>query len=355
MRWTFLTAKPLQLFIRSVKQFTKEDGMRKGKFFLTLTGIALALSLLIYSPAEAARTLKYGHNTKDDQPTGQAAQKFADLVQQKTNGEVIIQVFPANQLGNNRQMVENLKMGAQDLCTLGLAGLGYIMDEYLMMQVPYVFRSQEHIHKVLKSEIGDELKAKLLKKTNIYILAQDWDRMVRHIGGRKKIVNLEDLKGYKVRAGVLPPIAGFKALGASPVSIPLNEMYIALQQGVADGAELPVDYFYNYSIYEVAKYLNMTYHTFGTQFLGINNNVWKSLSPEHQKALQEAADEAGMYNNTLASNLEKEYLEKLFKNGMEKVDTNVEQLSQALEEKISEIAKNWPGTEDLYHRIQAIK
>lgn len=329
--------------------------MRKGKMFWMMIGVVSALALLVSSPGEAARTLKYGHNTKDDQPTGQAAQKFAELVKQKTNGGIIIQVFPANQLGNNRQMVENLKMGAQDLATMGLAGLGYIMNEYLMMQVPYVFRSQEHIHKVLKSDIGEELRDALLKKTNIYVLAQDWDRMVRHIGGRKKIEGLSDLRGYKVRAGVLPPIAGFRALGASPVNIPLNEMYIALQQGVADGAELPIDYFYDYSIHEVARYLNLTYHTFGTQFLGINHNLWKSLSPEHQKALQEAADEAGVFNNQLIASLEDAYLKKLIGGGMERVDTNVEELIRALQEKIPEITKPWPGTEELYHRIQAIK
>ena len=313
------------------------------------------LCLAVGGPVQAARTLKYGHNAKQDQPTGKAALKFADLVKKKTNGEIIIQVFPANQLGKNRQMVENLKMGAQDMATLGLAGLGYIMDDYLMMQVPYVFRSQEHIHKVVKGKIGTELKQKLLKKASIYLLAQDWDRMVRHIGGRKKIVTLEDFKGFKVRAGVLPPIVGFKALGASPVKIPLNEMYVALQQGVVDGAELPIDYFYEYSIYEVAKYLNLTYHTYGTQFVGINKNIWKSLTPQQQKAIQEAADEAGAYNNEMVKNLQQDYMKKLSKSGMEMVKTDVAQFRKTLQSKIADIASNWPGTLKLYNRIQEVK
>ena len=288
-------------------------------------------------------------------PPARRALKFAQLVKEKTNGEIIIEVFPANQLGKNRQMVENLKMGAQDMATLGLASLGYIMDDYLMMQVPYVFRSQAHIHKVLKGEIGAELKKKLLKKASIYLLAQDWDRMVRHIGGRKKIVTLDDFKGFKVRAGVLPPIVGFKALGASPVKIPLNEMYVALQQGVVDGAELPIDYFYEYSIYEVAKFLNLTYHTYGTQFVGVNVNVWKSLTPKQQKAIQEAAEEAGAYNNELVKNLQSDYMRKLSKSGMEMVKTDVEQFRKTLQGHISGIASNWPGTLKLYNRIQEVK
>ena len=305
--------------------------------------------------AKAKRVLKYGHNTKADQPTGIAALRFAELVKEKTNGEIEVQVFPANQLGKNRQMVENIKMGAQDFATLGLAALGYIDRNYMMMQVPYVFRSQEHIHKVLQGPIGKELKKGLFDKQKIVLLAQDWDRMTRHVGGTKAIKNIEDLKGYKVRAGVLPPIAGFKALGASPVKIPLNEMYVALQQGVADGAELPIDYFYNYSIYEVAKYLNLTYHTYGTQFLATNNRLWSSLSPEHQNALQEAADEAGAFNNEMVKNLQADYLKKLKDKGMIMVDTDVDQLGNILKNNIGSITENWPGTQAMYDRIQAVK
>jgi len=329
--------------------------MATGNRKIFMVFMAICLVLLWGLPANAARVLKYGHNTKQDQPTGQAALKFAELVKEKTKGEIIVEVFPANQLGNNRQMAENVKMGAQDMTTMGLAALGYLNDNFMMMQVPYVFRSQEHIQKVVKGPIGKEIAENIAKKDNIFLLAQDWDRMVRHIGGRKPIKGLEDLKGYKVRAGVLPPIAGFKAIGATPVKIELNEMYVALQQGVADGAELPVDYFYEYSIHEVAKFLNLTYHTFGTQFLGINKGVWESLKPEHKKALQEAADEAGAYNNKLSSELENGYLKKLKDGGMEFIKTDFDELSKAIEANISEIAKPWPGTEAMYRRIQEVK
>lgn len=329
--------------------------MKAKSIFSIVFCLVLVCTFTIPDVVSAKRVLKYGHNAKADQPTGKAAERFAELVKEKTNGEIEIQVFPANQLGKNRQMVENTKMGAQDFSTLGLAGLGYIDSNYLMMQVPYVFRSQEHIHKVLRGSIGAELKKGIFEKEGVVLLAQDWDRMVRHVGGSKEIKNLDDLKGYKVRAGVLPPIAGFKALGASPVKIPLNEMYVALQQGVADGAELPIDYFYNYSIFEVAKYLNLTYHTYGTQFLATNKRLWESLSHEHQKALQEAADEAGAFNNKLVKDLEAGYLKKLGDSGMELVKTDVAQLQSALKNNIGSIAENWPGTEEIYNKIQAVK
>ena len=328
-----------------------------AKMIRTLCILCLAAGICLIGAEGvlAKKTLKYGHNTKQDQPTGKAALKLAELVREKTGGELEIQVFPANQLGNNRQMIENVKMGAQDMCTQGLGILGIISPLYNMMQVPYVFRSQEHIWKVVAGDVGRELSEDLYIKTGIVLLAQDWDRMVRHIGGRKPIRTLEDFKGYKVRAGVLPPIATFKAMGASPVAIPLNEMYVALQQGVADGAELPVDYFYDYSIFEVAKFLNMTYHTFGTQFVSINNSVWGSLKPEHQKALAEAVAEAGAYNNKLVSELADDYYSKLKAAGMERIETDVPAFREALATHIGEIAKNWPGSETLYQKIQAVK
>jgi tripartite ATP-independent transporter DctP family solute receptor len=327
----------------------------KGMRNFFLFGLVVGLVLLWTLPASAARTLKYGHNTKETQATGKAALAFAEMVKKKTNGEIIVQVFPNNQLGNNKQMVDNLRMGALDLCTSGLGTLAYLNDAYMIMQLPYAFRSQEHMQKAAIGDIGQELKAEFAQKHGIVLLAQNWDRMPRHIAGRKAIKTLEDFKGFKVRCGTLPAINAFKAIGASPVDIPLNEMYLALQQGVVDGAELPTDYIYEYSIFEVNKYFNQTYHTYGTQFLGVNKRLWDSLKPEHQKAIQEAATEAGAYNNQLDASLQSDYLARLKKAGVEFVDTDVASFRKAVVGKLGEIAKNWKDGAKLFERIQAIK
>lgn len=327
----------------------------KNRKRVFLACMVLGMMLLWVLPVNAARTLKYGHNAKENQATGKAALAFADLVKKKTNGEVIVQVFPNNQLGNNKQLVDNLRLGALDMSTAGLGALAYLNDAYMIMQLPYAFRSQEHIQKAVSGEIGQELKAEFVQKHGIVLLAQDWDRMPRHIAGRKPIKTLEDFKGYKVRCGTLPAINAFKAIGASPVDIPLNEMYLALQQGVVDGAELPTDYIYEYSIFEVSKYFNQTYHTYGTQFLGINKRVWDSLKPDHQKAIQEAAAQAGTYNNQLDASLQGDYLAKLKKAGIEFVDTDVDSFRKAVVGRIGEIAKNWKDGAKLFERIQAIK
>ena len=108
----------------------------KKRTISTITCMILAMAILWAIPASAARILKYGHNTKENQPTGKAALVFADLVQKKTGGEIVVQVFPNNQLGNNKQMADNLRMGALDLSTMGLAALAYLNDAYMMMQVP---------------------------------------------------------------------------------------------------------------------------------------------------------------------------------------------------------------------------
>jgi TRAP-type transport system periplasmic protein len=327
----------------------------KGNRKFILFCLVFGLVLLWILPASAARTLKYGHNAKEIQPTGKAALAFAEMVKKKTNGEVIVQVFPNNQLGNNKQMVDNLRQGALDMCTVGLGALAYLNDSFMIMQLPYAFRSQEHIQKAVSGPIGQELKAEFAQKHGILLLAQDWDRMPRHIAGRKPIKTLDDLKGFKVRAGTLAAINGLKALGASPVDISLNEMYLALQQGVVDGAELPTDYIYEYSIYEVSKYFNQTYHTYGTQMFGINKRVWESLKPDHQKAIQEAVTQTGDYNNQLDASLQSDYLAKLKKAGTVFIDTDVESFRKAIAGQIGEIAKNWKDGAKLFERIQAIK
>jgi len=95
----------------------------KNRKRVFLACMVLGMMLLWVLPVNAARTLKYGHNTKENQATGKAALAFADLVKKKTNGEVIVQVFPNNQLGNNKQLVDNLRLGALDMCTAGLGAL----------------------------------------------------------------------------------------------------------------------------------------------------------------------------------------------------------------------------------------
>ena len=299
--------------------------------------------------------LKLAHNSAVDSETDLGAKKVAELVAQKTNNKVTIEVFPANQLGGNREMVEQTSLGSIDIVISGLATFGFIDEKFDMMQVPFLFKSQEHMYKVLDSEVGKELQESMLKK-DIYMIDMKWDRLPRQITSKKPIKNINDMKGQIIRAGVKPPIEAFKRMGAKPTSVPLNEMYLAIQQGVCDGAELPTDYIFNYSIFEVNKYCNMLNHTYGTLGVGLSTVTKSKLSPDQLKIIEESVKEAGAYQNKMLWAKEKEYVDKLAAKGMVIVKPeDPEQFRKAVHDMIPELETIWPKAKGMAAKIMAVQ
>ena len=322
---------------------------------LILFGVFIQLgTFLPGARAQSFKELRLCHNSNNDSATDKASFKFSELVAKKTGGQVKVIIYPRNQLGGNRELIEQVKMGSLDMTLMGLATLGYLVDEYNFMQIPFAFRSQEHIYKVLDSDIGHTISKKL-EERGFILLNQKWDRLPRHIAGKKAIHTIEDLKGYRIRTGTPAFQEGIKVFGAAPIKIELNEMFIALQQGMVEAVELPLDYIYDYSIYEAAKFLSLTYHTYGTQFVGINRKIFDSLSSENKKAITEAATEAADINNKLTWSLEDDYIKKLEKAGVKVVKPEHSQFLKVLEANSGSLEKKWPSCKGLFSRIQAIK
>jgi len=140
--------------------------------------------------------------------------------------------------------------------------------------------------------------------------------MPRQLLSVKPIKTVDDVKGIKLR---IPELASYvvpwKELGASPTPIALAEVYLALQQGVVDACELPIDMIYTQKLHEVAKYLILTAHQSEPSGFILNGNLFKSLTPKEQKVILDAAKEAGKYNDKLSNALEKELVEKMKKGG----------------------------------------
>jgi tripartite ATP-independent transporter DctP family solute receptor len=308
------------------------------------------------SPAlgQGAKQLRLCHNSNIDSATDRASHRFAEAVEKKTGGQVKVMIYPRNQLGGNRELLEQVKMGSLDMTLMGLGTMGYIVDEYNFMQLPFAFRSQEHIYKVLDSDIGKEIEKRVADQ-GFFFLSQKWDRLPRHIAGKRAIATTKDLQGLKIREGTPAFHEGIRIFGASPVKINLNEMYIALQQGIADAVELPLDYVYDYSIHETAKFLSLTYHTYGTQFIAMSKKSFDSLTAEIRRSLLEAAKEAGDFNNQLTWSQEDDYMKKIEKAGVKINKPEHGQFAQALQANIGAVEKKWPACKGLFDKIQSVK
>ncbi len=329
--------------------------MKKGWHFLAFLAFLSISFLLTASPAQAApKELRLCHNSNIDSATDKASRRFAELVEKKTQGQLKVIIYPRNQLGGNRELLEQVKMGSLDMALMGLGTMGYMVEEYNFMQIPFAFRSQDHIHKVLDGEIGKTIE-KTVEAKGFFLLNQKWDRLPRHIAGKKAIYKIEDLKNLKVREGTPAFHEGIKLFGASPVKIDLNEMFIALQQGIVDAVELPLDYIYDYSIHEAAKFLSLTYHTYGTQFIATNKKACDSLPADFRKALLEASQEGANFNNQLTWSQEDDYMKKIEKAGVKIIKPEYSQFPKILEANITVLEKKWPTCKGLFSKIQAVK
>jgi tripartite ATP-independent transporter DctP family solute receptor len=260
--------------------------------------------------------LKLGHGAATDNPRHIAALKFAELVSQKTNGKVKVNVFPSEILGSDQQMEDAVKLGTLDGALISTGVVATIAPKMQAINLPYMFKDYNSAYKVLDGELGKEMGAQLEDK-NIHLINY-WENGFRVMTNSKHpINNPADLAGLKMRVPDSPiSIATFKALGTNPTPLAFGQLYTALQSKVVDGQENPLTNVYASKFYEVQKYLSVTNHQYSALPFIINKAKWNSLQPDIQKAIIEAAGEARDLHRQLVQKDDKDLIQKLKDNGM---------------------------------------
>ncbi|UFJ41407.1 TRAP transporter substrate-binding protein [Brevibacillus humidisoli] len=266
-------------------------------------------------------TLKVGHTLADTSHYQKGLEKFKELVAEKTNNAVNIEIFPNGSLGGERDMVEGLNVGSVDMVLTSTGPMSGFVPEVTVVDLPFLFRDAEHAHKVLDGEIGQQLLQKVDDTLGVKTLGW-WENGFRNITNSKKpITKPEDLQGLKIRTMENDiHMDSFNTLGAQPTPMAFTELFTALQQGVIDGEENPVPIIMTSRFYEVQKYLTMTRHFYSPSLLMISKSKFDGLTPEQQQALQEAATEAAKYERQVVADMDKEYISQLKEKGMEIVE-----------------------------------
>lgn len=283
---------------------------------------AAALATTLAYPAAAETVIKAGHGTTTGHPTHFALVRFAELVSEKTNGDVKVEVYPDRQLGEEREMVEGLQFGSVDMAVVSTGPLLAFAPEIGIVDLPFLFRDSAHVYKILDGEVGKELLSKF-EPRGIHGLAW-WENGWRHLTANKEIDKPEDLSGMKLRTMQNPVhMAAFETLGASPVPMVWGEVFTSLGQGVIDAQENPITVIYVNSLWEVQSHLMLTGHVYGPHVALFSKMKWDSLTPEQQTAISEAAVEATKFQREKSAELETDYLARLKEKGMTvvKVDT----------------------------------
>lgn len=294
--------------------------------------------------------LVFGHNDPVISVGSDAAELFAQIVEEESGGTMKIDVFPNNQLGSNTDLIEQTKTGDIDFTMGGICNLGDFMPEYNITMAMFVFEDQEHMRSAIEGELGQRLAQKLLDEHNLRMISQTWDRDTRQIVSNIKVVEPEDFVGVVIRAGYPGAEVPMRALGASPTQIPLNEMYTGFQQNIIDAVEMPWSYVTGESLYEVADYLIETDNTFATRFLAMSEVTYQKLTEEQREIIFNAAETAGIYNNQNTWAEIDDIKQALKDYGMEFVTPNRTRMIEIVKDSIDELEEQW-GIEGLYDEI----
>jgi TRAP-type transport system periplasmic protein len=259
---------------------------------LTLvSGLVCALPAAAQTPAKIV--LRLPHIQPATDPVGQTATDLAELVAKKTNNRVEIKVYPAGQLGGEKEILEGLMLGTFDLSFLSTAITSNVVPEFGLFDLPFVFRDLDHAYKVMDGPIATELGDILLKRRGLRILSW-WEVGFRDVFSKKgPIRTARDFKGLKIRSPQAEVfMKTFLAVGAVPTPIPWPEVYNALQTNIVDAGETSLAYGYSNKWHEVTKYASKTHHIFTTWSLDISDRVYRGLPVDIQAALRDAAREA---------------------------------------------------------------
>lgn len=270
------------------------------KKLLVFTGLSLVYLAVVYGISvlqgeQDVRVLRLAHSLNLRHPVHLTLEYLAERVREKSDGHLIVEIFPNEQLGTEKEQIEALQIGYMAMTKTSTAPMESFVPELKIFGIPYLFRDSEHFWKVVQGPIGKKLLEagvdKGLKGLCYY------DAGARSFYAKKPITSPDDLKGLKVR--VMQSIMAMEmieTMGASPTPIPWGELYTALDQGIVDAAENNAPSFETSRHFEVCKYYILDEHVRVPDMLVISTGVWNRLSPEEQAILQEAVDESVVYN-----------------------------------------------------------
>jgi tripartite ATP-independent transporter DctP family solute receptor len=278
---------------------------------------AFTALVLVAVSASAATTIKLAYVAQPSNPYHPAMEQFAKKVQEKSKGALEVKLFHSQQLGGERDYVEGMQLGTLEMAGTSTAVLGPFEPRIQILDFPFLFRSPDHLDKVLDGPIGKEL-AELFPPKGFRILGFT-DMGARYIHNSKRMIRTpEDMKGLKFRVMQNPVhIETYKAMGARAVPMARPEVYSALKQGVLDGLDNALAFYESMGDYEVAKYLTLGVQIMQTPgALMVSEKFYGGLSPDLRAALQDAATETMPYQRTLFRDADRSTLERLKTKGV---------------------------------------
>jgi tripartite ATP-independent transporter DctP family solute receptor len=290
----------------------------------------------------------------DDYPTVQALRYMSEMLSKNSNGKFSIKVYSKSALGNEKDTIEQTKLGAIAMARVNVAPMNNICASTMVPTMPFLFRSTEHMRKVLDGPIGEEI----LKDCEAqgFIGLAFYDSGARSIYTVKKpIKSIADARGLKVRVQQSDLwVSLLESMGANATPMPYGEVYTALKTGLVDAAENNYPSYESSRHFEVAKYYNKTEHSMAPEMIVFSKRIWDTLSADDQKQIRSAAKESVGYMRNLWDEREAKSLAIVKAAGSEIVEVDKSSFQTAMKPVYDKFLKD-PKLQDMVKRIGAVK
>lgn len=260
-----------------------------------LTALLLSAAAAALTGPAGAREFRAADTQAEDYPTVQALRYMGQLIAERSHGDYVIRVFHSNQLGEEKETIEQTRVGAIDLNRTNVAPIGSFVPAVNVLALPFLFRSVDHLNKVLDGPIGQEILASF--EPYGFIGLAFFDSGARSIyNSVRPVRTLADLKGLRIRVQQSPLMVNMiKALGAEPVELPYGQVRTGLATKLIDGAENNWPSYVTTDHYKYAGYYTLTEHTMSPEVLVMSKKAWDSLPPSGQAMFRQAAQEASVF------------------------------------------------------------
>lgn len=270
------------------------------KRVLKVAGLTLVFGMVAFGANEKVYKLKMGLVANTSSNEYKAAETFANHLKEKSNGQLIVELYPGAQLGDDRSMLEQLSAGVLDLGFAEISRFNIFFPEAQVYSLPYVIEDFDHMKRAsFDTTFGKNLQKKIKDNLSIEILSQAYNG-TRQTTSNRPINSLEDMKGLKLRVPRADSNLEYaKNTGASPTPMAFSEVYLALQTNSVDGQENPLSAIRAQKFYEVQKYLAMTNHILNDQLYLASASSMKKLPQNLQDLIKSEAEIAAQYHTKL--------------------------------------------------------
>jgi C4-dicarboxylate-binding protein DctP len=274
-------------------------------------GCGLGLGAMQSAIAQTPIIIKFSHVVAPDTPKGKGADRFKQLLEERSKGRVKVEIYPNSQLYKDKEELEALQLGSVQMLAPSLAKFGPLgVKEFEVFDLPFIFKDEASFRAVTSGKTGADLFAKLEPK-GIKGLAY-WDNGFHIMSANKPLHTVADFKGLKMRIQSSKVLdAQMRALGALPQVMAFSELYQALQSGVVDGTEGVPSNFFTQKIYEVQKHMTISNHGHLAYALIINKKFYDGLPADIRAALESAVKDSTIYANEIATSENASALEKI--------------------------------------------